>query len=132
MGNSQITTKCCAFRLSWCCAGVAATLENPHGSYMWRSRIAERAASNEGCRPVICDLCQFGETFKKRTRFLSVNLDARFEKAVGKTCTCTAKHTSLSGWGPKGSSQSTQVATAYPVQLCTTFAKAVHACLEDR
>ena len=80
----------------------------------------------EGVEAVAFDCCRYGESYRKRTRLLFVNLGgASFSEAIGKLCKCTARHVNLSGWGVKGMSQPTHEATAYPQKLCKALAEAV-------
>ena len=80
----------------------------------------------EGVGEVAFDCCRYGESYRKRTRLLFVNLgEETFSAAIGRLCTCTSPHVNLSGWGVKGMSQPTHEATAYPQKFCKALAQAV-------
>eukprot|EP00438_Fugacium_kawagutii_P016537 Skav227298 [mRNA] locus=scaffold2645:95140:99516:- [translate_table: standard] len=115
-------------------AGIPWILENPHSSKCWYLPPIKRLLSLPHVRVSVCDFCQYGTKWRKRTRFVSGNLDecdlGRIQcRCHGKPGWCSRtgrKHFQLTGSNRHGIPW-TRVAQPYPAQLCHHLAHALTA-----
>ena len=84
----------------------------------------------KGVGASVCDLCQFGARWRKRTTFMFGGLDPFDAASLDRRCegrggVCTRSHRphlQLEGGGP-GGRHWTSIAEAYPAALCRRLAQ---------
>ena len=109
-------------------------VENPHRSRLWLAPAMIKAS--RGCLHTVTDVCQWGQPFRKRTTFISCNVDlgALSRLCQGKHGICSrsgAHHIQLSGLAPDGRFL-TAIAEPYPTRMCSAIAKCFHNALAIR
>ena len=105
--------------------GTPAIMENPATSKCWYTPELEAIAAHDCAASVTTDQCMFGQPWRKRTRFLCVNIDPfdqqrLVRKCLGKDGFCSRtreKHFTLSG------GQHASRAAAFPRDLCNELAE---------
>ena len=109
-------------------------LENPHSSKCWFLPPLVHLQNASHVQTSVCDFCQYGTNWRKRTRFLAGNLDECDLGRIQRRCQAQAgwcsrsgkKHFQLTGSNSKGVPW-TRVAQPYPAQLCHHLAHALTA-----
>ena len=104
-------------------------LENPHCSKMWFLPPLQKLVNDASVHVRVCDFCQFGTKWRKRTRFLIGNCDETDSLRLQRTCQaknghCSRsgkKHFHLTGSNNKGTPW-TLIAQPYPSRLCHSLA----------
>ena len=114
-----------------CCvqAATLVILENPHSSMLWFAPEVKELLKHVSCLTHVCDFCQFGTAWRKRTRFASwcgsafKPLTKKICKQKGKICSSTlAPHVRLTGHSASGKCFLTRKAEAYPDLLAAMLA----------
>ena len=75
LGDSTMTSSC---RIIKACipAQVCRFLENPAGSMMWKAPFLFRLCSHVSSVSFVCDFCQYGARWRKRTRIQGWNVQS--------------------------------------------------------
>lgn len=130
VGNRTMT--CTARLIRLCCRfKVPCFLENPSGSMMWLAPPILRLCHHSESRCCVCDFCQYGARWRKRTRIQtwnapelpSLNHTCHGHKGI---CSRTHKHhIVLKGQDPVSKQLWTQIAQPYPKQFAVEAAKAL-------
>ena len=123
VGNRTMT--CTARLIRLCCRfKVPCFLENPSGSMMWLAPPILRLCHHSESRCCVCDFCQYGARWRKRTRIQtwnapelpSLNHTCHGHKGI---CSRTHKHhIVLKGQDPVSKQLWTQIAQPYPKTVC--------------
>jgi hypothetical protein len=103
--------------------GVACGFENPNNSRMWRVPALAKLCHQPGAVGHVCDFCQYGSPFRKRTRVVlwgtgecsSIKLTC-----AGSHGCCSASgrpHQIIKGFAADGRTLLSQVAEPYPVAI---------------
>lgn len=103
--------------------GIAAILENPQSSLMWREPVMAQLVSLSRARLAVTDFCQHGTRWRKSTRFASWNCQLppspMCHRCHGRQGICSATnlpHISLEGGAP-GGARWTAIASPYPASI---------------
>ena len=129
-GNATIMATCEILRLA-VRLKIPCFLENPAGSMLWLAPPLARLCRLSCSRPYICDFCQYGARWRKRTR-----IQGWFSQPDLKlSCTCTGKqgicsrtgvhHIILKGQDPKSKQLWTHLAQPYPHRFAFCGAEAL-------
>ena len=116
--------------------GVPAVVENPYTSRLWLMPGMLAVARLSTCRNYFTDYCQDGTAWRKRTRFLAVNVD--LSQAVRKCCgqrggICAASgcpHVHLEG--RQNGQLMSKLAEPYPAALCNRLVACFAAAIKSK
>jgi len=122
-----------------CEADIPVSIENPHGSLLWKCSDYIRWSTRfkQGINRVVLDYCCYGEDHRKRTMLITWSKCGKsFLEKLSKRCPGTSDshtHCLLSGWRPRCNGVKSRSVTmrptkgtaAYPMALCRCWAEAV-------
>ena len=118
---ATFTAEMCALAIQY---NIAWSIENPRSSRVWEFPDIAALQSFPNVTMVNFDMCRFGQRFKKPTTILT---NLRGLKALERRC-CHKRHDEIlcgrvkvqDGWKNR-----TELAGAYPFELCATWSKSV-------
>ena len=126
------TMSCTARLIRLCCKfKVPCFLENPAGSMMWHAPPILRLCRHFDSRCCVCDFCQYGARWRKRTRIQTWNapeLPSLNHKCQGHKGICSRTHRHhivLKGQDPVSKQLWTQIAQPYPKYFAVEAAKSM-------
>lgn len=129
-GNATMRATC---RIITACIQnrIACFLENPAGSMMWKAPPLVKLCSHHCSLSFVCDFCQYGARWRKRTRIQGWNVQTIND--LNHTCSgrggvCSRNgsyHIVLKGQDPTTRQLWTHLAQPYPVQFAKAAAKAL-------
>ena len=102
--------------------GIAASLEQPAGSWLWKLPQFISLLALAGVSLVLFPFCAFDTPWRKRTKLLLVN--AQPLELLSRKCSCKTAHQVLQGRSPSGRSWTSE-AQPYPPALCRAWATAL-------
>ena len=108
---------------------VPCILENPVHSMLWLAPPVSRVASSSVCRSLVCDFCQYGARWRKRTKLLtwhcqeSSSLQQTCAGRGGKRSASLKYHIILKGQDPVTKQLWTHIAQHYPWRFAVEGAK---------
>ena len=124
IGNNTLHFSLKVIHTSDHCA-IPTVLENPASSMMWQVPALIRLKG----KPVLLDYCQFGERWRKRTRFQTWNLEPpENQLCKGHRGICSRTHKShiiLKGFDKIFKQNWTHIAEPYPTRVCSLFANCI-------
>ena len=110
-------------------AGVPVIVENPYTSMAWLEPSLASLMRHSSCITTVCDFCQFGKPWRKRTRLAGWNVispPADLHRTCGGKCGICSRtgrrHIALEG-RQAGYGQMTAAAEAYPAEFAAAAAR---------
>lgn len=115
---------------------VPSILENPHSSRAWQTPSMQHLAALDACQTVVCDCCQWGSPWRKRTRLMCffvprANHMARMCTGKHGMCSRGKPHVHIRGPDPSGQLRS-RLAEPCPKTFATSAAKVLWYAAEHR
>ena len=111
--------------MRWCLdSGTPCIFENVDASWVWELPFFRQIVKRQRAAVAIADLCQFGARWKKRTRFIGINISRADFAELSRPCpgpeSCCpesgVRHQTLTGYASSGTPW-TRVAKTYPKTL---------------
>ena len=126
-GNATMLQTCSIIRA--CIRNdVPCILENPSTSMMWAAPPLQKLMKNRFCSQTLCDMCQFGARWRKRTKLVGWHIESFHRLShlcAGKKSICSRTHKPhiiLQGYQKGSNILWTALAQVYPCQFGSALA----------